>query len=267
MEAAWGGHRGGGKRSRRRGSGPGVWNIESRRRPCSAALRPEGGAAPRSGSHGGVGALPAEGEGAGTREPPARSASRRCARLGSARLLPVAQSASSERAGGRGRGGRGGARARCLPGGGGASGSRAPPRERAPAAPSFFFFFRRVGGGGRGVAEVGELGGGGADAHASARARPGQRARRGPAGWPLRPWPPSSYWKRRTRRRGRGRGLAGPRVASGLSPPPGRRCPVDYPPLRLGAGGYPGNPVPEREPWRVTGASPVPREAGDEWCY
>lgn len=67
MEAAWGGHRGGGKRSRRRGSGPGVWNIESRRRPCSAALRPEGGAAPRSGSHGGVGALPAEGEGAGTR--------------------------------------------------------------------------------------------------------------------------------------------------------------------------------------------------------
>lgn len=131
MEAAWGGHRGGGKRSRRRGSGPGVWNIESRRRPCSAALRPEGGAAPRSGSHGGVGALPAEGEGAGTREPPARSASRRCARLGSARLLPVAQSASSERAGGRGRGGRGGARARCLPGGGGASGSRAPPRERA----------------------------------------------------------------------------------------------------------------------------------------
>lgn len=156
MEAAWGGDRGGGKKSRRRGSGPGVWNIESRRRPCSAALRPEGGAAPRSGSHGGVGAPPAEAQGRGSpprAQPPA-------APLGSARLLPVAQSASSERAGGRageraserasergrgGRGGRGGARARRLPDGGGASCSRAPPRERAPAAPPL----HRVGGLGR----------------------------------------------------------------------------------------------------------------------
>lgn len=140
MEAAWGGDRGGGKKSRRRGSGPGVWNIESRRRPCSAALRPEGGAAPRSGSHGGVGAPPAEAQGRGSpprAQPPA-------APLGSARLLPVAQSASSERAGGRvserasergrgGRGGGGGARvlAACL-----TEGARAAPaRPRASALP------------------------------------------------------------------------------------------------------------------------------------
>lgn len=138
MEAAGGGTGGAGKKSRRRGSGPGVWNIESRRRPCSAALRPDGGAAPRSGSHGGVGAPPAE---AGTREPPARSASRRPARLGSARLLPAAQSASSEereRASGREGGGAGAAaaRARRSPGGRGASCSCAPPRAR-PRRASF----------------------------------------------------------------------------------------------------------------------------------
>lgn len=37
-------------------------------------------------------------------------------------------------------------------------------------------------------------------------------------------------------------------MASGLSPPPGRRCPLDFPPLRLGAGGYPGIPYLSENP-------------------
>ncbi|CAM9590478.1 unnamed protein product, partial [Rangifer tarandus platyrhynchus] len=60
---------------------------------------------------------------------------------------------------------------------------------------------------------------------------------------PCRPWPRSPC----RRRRGRGRRLAGPLcrgVASGLSPPPERGCPLDYPPHRPELGSCPGWPTP-----------------------
>lgn len=185
-----------------------------------------------------------------------------CRRRRPARLLPAAQSASSEASAG-GRGGRGGgARARCLPGGGargrsaGASCSRArSPRLRSPGG----------------------------------RTRPPARGRdkeRGgdPAGWPLPPLAAEPV-PGRAGARAPSRGAAVPRgVASGLSPPPERGCPLGYPPRRLGQGafgaggrsevilgpghipsagaGAPGDPGPvpnlSKDPGRVVGSSPLP---------
>lgn len=60
-----------------------------------------------------------------------------------------------------------------------------------------------------------------------ARARPGQRARRGPAGWPLRPWPPSLREGRGEEAGARSRGTAG-----GFRPGPASRATL---PIRLPA--------------------------------
>lgn len=224
MEAAGGGKGGGGKKRSRGGSGRGVWNIESRRGLCSAGLRPEGGAAQRLRKKGGGGSstgrgreLPARRRGRG--RPPRAVASRR---RRPARLLPAAQSASSEASAG---GGAGAAAARvlaaCLAEG------RAPPalggRELFPGAPAHSLRASLHPGG--------------------ARVRPRAARTKSAAGTrragPCRPWPRSQC----LRGRGRGRRLAGllcRGVASGLSPPPERGCPLDYPPRRLGPGCFRG---------------------------
>lgn len=158
--------------------------------------------------------LPARRRGRG--RPPRAVASRR---RRPARLLPAAQSASSAASAGEGRARRRracsllawrrGARRRRSAG---ASWSRALPR--ALSAPPF------------------TRGGG---VHASARAARTKSAAGTLRAGPCRPWPRSQC----LRGRGRGRRLAGPPcrgVASGLSPPPERGCPLDYPPRRLGPG-------------------------------
>lgn len=63
--AAGGGGRGGREKRSRGGSGRGAWNIESRRGPCSTALRPEGGAARPARGRPGRAAEAGEGRGGG----------------------------------------------------------------------------------------------------------------------------------------------------------------------------------------------------------
>lgn len=184
------------------------------RRPAPSEKRGGGGSSAGRGRE-----LPARRRGRGR---PPRTVASRCRRP--ARLLPAAQSASSEASAG---GGEGAAAARvlarCLPGGG----ARAAGARRARAVPA------------RSRALSPRLPSPGGRTRPPAR---GQDKERGgdPAGWPLTPLAAEPVYRRR---QGRGRRLAGPLcrgVASGLSPPPERGCPLDYPPPQAGARVIPG---------------------------
>lgn len=188
------------------------------RAPAGGWRRPAPSEKTGGGSSAGRGReLPVRRRGRG--RPPRDVASRRRRRR-PARLLPTAQSASSEASAG---GGAGAAAARvlaaCLAEG------RAPPavngRELFPRAPA------------RSLRASVHLGG--------ARVRPRAARTKSAAGTqragPCRPWPRSPC----LRGRGRGRRLAGllcRGVASGLSPPPERGCPLGYPPRRVGQGAF-----------------------------
>lgn len=217
------------------------------RAPAGGWRRPAPSGKGGGGSSAGRGReLPARRRGRG--RPPRAVASRR---RRPARLLPAAQSASSEASAG---GGAGAAAARvlaaCLAEG------RAPPalggRELLPRAPARSLRASLLSGG--------------------ARVRPRAARTKSAAGTrragPCRPWPRSQC----LRGRGRGRRLAGlpfRGVASGLSPPPKRGCPLDYPPRRLGPGrlrggrprsspGWATSPLPA--PGRVDPGAPTPRQ-------
>lgn len=161
--------------------------------------------------------LPARRRGRG--RPPRAVASRR---RRPARLLPAAQSASSEASAG---GGAGAAAARVL--------AACLAEGRAPPAPGGRELFLRAPA--RSLRASLHPGG--------ARVRPRAARTKSAAGTqragPCRPWP----WSPCRRGRGRGRRLVGPLcrgVASGLSPPPERGCPLGYPPRRLGPGCFGG---------------------------
>ncbi|XP_077812650.1 uncharacterized protein LOC144333280 [Macaca mulatta] len=245
----WGGEGGGGKKRSRGGSGRGVWNIESRRGLCSAGLRPEGGAAQRLRKKGGVGAR--LGEGASSRrgggdagDPRALWPPAAAARLGSSR--PRSQQVPRRTRGeGRARRRRAcsllawrrGARRRRPAG---ASCSRALPRA-LPAPPLT-----------RGV-------------HASARARPGQRARRGPGGLA-----PAALGRGACAREGGGAGtVSWGRCAAGWLPAWARlraeaahwatRVPraSSIPFACVGDVVAPGAPVPGKGPWARGWESPA----------
>lgn len=214
MEAAGGGKGGGGKKRSRGGSGRGVWNIESRRGLCSAGLRPEGGAAQRLRKKGGGGSsagrgreLPARRRGRGR---PPRTVASRCRRP--ARLLPAAQSASSEASAG---GGEGAAAARvlarCLPGGG----ARAAGARRARAVPA------------RSRALSPRLPSPGGRTRPPAR---GQDKERGgdPAGWPLTPLAAEPV-PEKAGARAPSRGAAVPRGGFRPEPASGARLPIGLP--------------------------------------